>query len=241
LKKINDRVHWSIEIDRESSRNYCMKMQDYFIKDKRDQGARTDLKSVCDIVQTRGLAAAVADYPEVYVKFHSGIEKLNAFYRGIPRDQKPYVVWIYGPTGTGKTRMVYEQEKSSLWMSGKNLQWWDGYDNQDAVLFDDFRGDFCTFHYLLRVLDRYPMRVEVKGSSREFNSKRIYITSCYPPTEIYNKSDEDVKQLIRRIDEIIFLSPRNGIQTQVQEDRKAIYEGSWKDSSYGSEGDRDST
>jgi len=28
------------------------------------------------------------------------------------------------------------------------------------------------------------------------------------------------------------LSPRNGIQTQVQEDRKAIYEGSWKDSSY---------
>jgi len=87
----------------------------------------------------------------------------------------------------------------------KNLQWWDGYDNQDAVLFDDFRGDFCTFHYLLRVLDRYPMRVEVKGSSREFNSKRIYITSCYPPTEIYNKSDEDVKQLIRRIDEIIFL------------------------------------
>jgi len=108
-------------------------------------------------------------------------------------------------------------------------------------LFDDFRGDFCTFHYLLRVLDRYPMRVEVKGSSREFNSKRIYITSCYPPTEIYNKSDEDVKQLIRRIDEIIFLSPRNGIQTQVQEDRKAIYEGSWKDSSYGSEGDRDST
>jgi len=65
-----------------------------FIKDKRDQGARTDLKSVCDIVQTRGLAAAVADYPEVYVKFHSGIEKLNAFYRGIPRDQKPYVVWI---------------------------------------------------------------------------------------------------------------------------------------------------
>jgi len=111
LKKINDRVHWSIEIDRESSRNYCMKMQDYFIKDKRDQGARTDLKSVCDIVQTRGLAAAVADYPEVYVKFHSGIEKLNAFYRGIPRDQKPYVVWIYGPTGTGKTRMVYEQEE----------------------------------------------------------------------------------------------------------------------------------
>ena len=47
-------------------------------------------------------------------------------------------------------------------MSSRNLQWFDGYMGQKVVCFDDFRKDFCTFHELLRLLDRYPMDVPVK-------------------------------------------------------------------------------
>ena len=117
------------------------------------------------------------------------------------RDFKPKVYWIYGRTGTGKTRYVVEKEKD-LWISGKSLRWWDGYENQKATLFDDFRKDFCTYHELLRILDRYPYRVEYKGGSVELNSKRMYITSCYHPKDIYD-TREDIEQLLRRIRRII--------------------------------------
>lgn len=116
------------------------------------------------------------------------------------RDFKPEVYWYYGPTECGKSRAVYDKEKD-LWTCGKNLRWWDGYENQEAILFDDFRKDFCTFHELLRILDRYPYTVEVKGGHAKLNSKRMYITSCYSPYEMYD-TREDIKQLIRRITEI---------------------------------------
>lgn len=123
------------------------------------------------------------------------------------RHFKPYVEWIYGPTGTGKTRYVVEHEKD-LWISGRNLKWWQGYDNQEATLFDDFRKDFCTFHELLRILDRYPYTVEVKGGHKELNSKRMYISSCFHPKDIYD-TREDVNQLLRRIDKVTAITNDN--------------------------------
>lgn len=198
LKKLNERAHWSIAIAPDASANYCMKDRDYFVKDRRKQGKRTDIADAIATVQSEGILATKIKHPEVYVKYHSGLDKL-AFQR--PRNFKPHVVWIWGPTGTGKTRRVVESN-NDLWISGRNLKWWSGYENQQATLFDDFRGDFCTFHELLRILDRYPYTVEIKGGFRELNSPLMFITSCYAPQDVY-QSREDIQQLIRRIDEIV--------------------------------------
>ena len=43
------------------------------------------------------------------------------------------------------------------------------------------------FDYLLRLLDRYPMRVEGKGTSRQMLSKKIIITSIFSPEETYDQ------------------------------------------------------
>lgn len=198
LKKILERAHWEKTIDLESSINYCMKDKKYFLKDNRKQGHRTDLKDAIDLLyECKNIKNVKREYPEVYVKFYRGLDKLL---EEEDRGFKPYVEWIYGASGTGKTRYVYEKEKS-LWMSGKDLKYWEGYENQEATLFDDFRGDFCTFHELLRILDRYPYTVNVKFGSKKLNSKRMYITSCYPPDKVY-ESREDINQLLRRIDKI---------------------------------------
>jgi len=53
-----------------------------------------------------------------------------------------------------------------------NGQWWDGYEQQECVVFDDMRKDTFKFHELLRLFDRYPLRIQVKGGYREFNSKK---------------------------------------------------------------------
>lgn len=74
----------------------------------------------------------------------------------------------------------------------------------EAVLFDDFRADVCELHWLLQLLDRYPIDVPVKGGFVAFRPKRIYITSAFPPEGVYrNVCEENMQQLRRRIDRVI--------------------------------------
>jgi len=88
-------------------------------------------------------------------------------------------------------------------VSGKSLKWFDGYDAHPDIIVDDFRRDFCTFHELLRILDRYPFRVETKGGSRQLLAKNTVITCPWKPDIIYqSRSQEDIGQLLRRIDEV---------------------------------------
>lgn len=118
-----------------------------------------------------------------------------------PAPKKKDVYWFYGPSGSGKTRHAVEMGGDDYWISARDLKWWDGYYGQKVVIIDDFRGDFCTFHELLRILDRYPYRVQIKGSSLWLQADTIIITSCYSYEEVYD-TREDIDQLKRRIDHI---------------------------------------
>lgn len=207
LKKLVPRAHWE-KAKVSDAANYCKKDGDFYEADNRTQGKRTDLESVVDaLMQGMHPTQIQTDFPVQYFKFRRHIWDFFTDLQS-QRDFLPEVVWIWGDTGSGKTRYVWDKEKSSLWISGRDLRFFDGYHNQDAVLLDDFRGDFCTFHELLRILDRYPLNVNVKGSHRVFNSRRIYITSCYPPDQVYD-TREDIKQLTRRIDKVIHLQKSN--------------------------------
>lgn len=115
------------------------------------------------------------------------------------------VRWYHGATGTGKTRSAFE-EFPDAWVSGKSLKWFEGYDAHKVVIVDDFRKDFCTFHELLRICDRYPFRVETKGGSRQFVAEVVIFTCPFTPEVLYRNSptvkSEDLGQLTRRISEI---------------------------------------
>lgn len=199
LKKLVPSAHWEIAIVTDAM-NYCMK-ENYEVIDRRTKGKRNDLLEAVTTLKESGLKKMKVDHPTTYVKFHSGLEKL---WNPTKRTWKPTVTWIWGKTGVGKTKKVFDAEGFDIWVSGKNLRWWQGYEEQEVVLIDDFRADFCTFHELLRILDRYPYTVEVKGGSRQLVAKRMYITSCFPPDKVYD-TREDIEQLLRRIDEVVCL------------------------------------
>lgn len=178
---------------------YCSKEKIFFEKGERPKmGRRTDIEKVKGLISEGKGMREIIDETNSYQAMRCG--ELVLKYKEKSRTEKPIVKWYYGKTGTGKTRKAFE-ESVDPWISGKNLKWWEGYDAHEYVIIDDFRRDFCTFHELLRILDRYPYRVEVKGGSRQLLAKQIIITSPYHPRETYD-TREDIEQLIRRIDQI---------------------------------------
>lgn len=143
-------------------------------------------------------------HPEQFVKYHRGLLELHrTLMAGDPRDKskEPTVLWWFGPTGTGKSRSAFETYPAAyVKMPNK---WWDGYLGHDAVIMDDYRPSMCYFHQLLQILDRYPMKIEMKGSSMELSAMTFIITCSQRPEVIWHgKTEEDVSQLIRRITEI---------------------------------------
>lgn len=96
-----------------------------------------------------------------------------------PRNFKTKVFVFIGPTGSGKTRTVFDSfDHDTIWTPMQsNLQWFDGYMGHANVLLDDFDGCSVPFDLLLRLLDRYPMTVPVKGDSVNWRPRRFFITS----------------------------------------------------------------
>lgn len=62
------------------------------------------------------------------------------------------------------------------------------------MVFDDFRPWWCQFSYLLRLLDRYPIRVQVKGGYVNFVPEEIIITTPKNIADTFGgfRTEEDI-------------------------------------------------
>lgn len=185
--------------------DYCKKDGDYLEIGslKNDAGKRTDLCTVRDAVNDGKSMREICDMTTSYQALRYA-ETLRKYKMGA-RNWKPTVYWYWGGTGLGKTRSAMEESDAcDRWVSMESMKWFDGYDGHSDVIFDDFRPEQCNFSFLLRLLDRYELRVESKGGSTQFLAKRIWITCPVSPEEGFKRKETDgnLKQLLRRIDVI---------------------------------------
>lgn len=146
-----------------------------------------------------------------------------------PKIVERNIRWFWGPSGTGKSHRAYEEalkitggDLAEIWTSGKDLNWYEGYTDQECAILDEFRGDFCKFHQFLRLTDKFPMRVQIKGSSAPFVASEIWVTSPKPPELTWDKSGEELKQLLRRISEI---REFRTVYKDVREPRRTVDQG----------------
>lgn len=172
------------------------------------QGERTDIKTAAKMMLTNREVEVADAHVATYVKFHKGLNKFRDIHIS-PRKDKPKVIVIWGPSGAGKSRRAYEMTCNAYWKD-PTTKWWDGYEYNKQVVIDDYKGGW-DLAYLLRLLDRYPMRVEVKGDSKEFVSDTIIITSIMHPSEWHTIEGEDITQITRRIDEIIKIDRESSV------------------------------
>lgn len=172
------------------------------------QGSRTDLAEIAGRIAAGASMAEIArEHPGDYIRYHKGLLAYQQQVVGnVPRTWKSTVHVIIGPTGVGKTRSVYDGNppESIFSLDDPTGRWWDGYQGQENVLIDEFMGQI-DYTYLLKLLDRYPMRVQTKGGWTNFCPRHIFITSNFEPEQWY-REPRDIAPLLRRLDEITHLT-----------------------------------
>jgi len=195
-----------------SNEKYCKKdgkYKEYGILQY--SGKRNDITEALNKYKT--LLDFVVNEPTLYLKYRSGVE---GYYRlkgtdYMIDDSKPLVIWLYGNTGTGKSRGVNDylklkiKEGYRVWRRPLgDKAWFDGYAGQEMVFLDEIRGSTYKFDDLLQMLDYNCPQVPIKGSFVTFKPKVILVTSNKHPKKIYSYvEDENVDQLVRRCDKII--------------------------------------
>lgn len=165
--------------------------------DMEEQGKRTDLDVIKDIVKKGGTMNDIIDKSTNYQSMKCG--ELLLKYQEPPREiKKIEVIWFYGKSGAGKSKKVFDTEVNIF--RPTTYKWWEGYDRHDVVLIDDWRPSWCSYVNLLKLTDIYPFRIQTKGGSRQAVYSKIYITSHLSPEEYFSDLDKgDYEQLKRRI------------------------------------------
>ena len=170
-----------------------------------EQGKRTDLQETLKAFTNSGfdLKRVAQECPDQFVKYHRGFQAMASLLNDKTRSWKTVVIWLHGPTGTGKSMTAYKLTENGVPCYYKDCHsaWWDGYTTQPVCVLDDYRPEMCTFSALLNLLDRYPLSLQVKGSQVQCLFKYLIVTTPKNPSQTWIRQDEEhLQQLERRVD-----------------------------------------
>jgi len=201
----------------EQNIEYCSKEGDIAFEhgDRRrgGQGARSDLLEVKEMLDSGESMRSVAES-----HFGSFCRHHKAFrlYRELRQEERAWrtqVVWLWGPTGTGKSWRAMEEARnlcpgSVCRIADQTLKWFEPYAGHKGVVLDDFTGD-CKLELVLRLFDRYPEMVPIKGGFVPWVPRIVWVTSNFSPNQLWRGNGEvQHAALERRIDEIIYMQDR---------------------------------
>lgn len=121
----------------------------------------------------------------------------------------------WGPTGTGKSYRAYkyaeEHEPDNvpfiISFNSDRDEWFDGYLGQHIIVIDEFDPHRVNKNFFKRLLDRYPLRLAVKGSFSYANWDTVIITSNYDPVTWYQNEDPlNFEAIQRRLTSVVKLT-----------------------------------
>ncbi|EFN98262.1 hypothetical protein SMSK564_1424 [Streptococcus mitis SK564] len=129
------------------------------------------------------------------------------------------VVYIYGESGLGKTRLAKtyaENKNTSYFVTGSSRDPFQSYQNQETIIIDELRPDSFRYDDLLKILDPYNFDVFLPSRyiDKALTAELIFITSPYSPKELYDnfqtsKRIDRFDQLERRIQTAILVEKDN--------------------------------
>lgn len=184
------------------------------------RGRRNDIVKYVELCKDADDEELMNTMPGTWAKYPKLRDRvLNAVIK--PRHEYPQVIVYWGEAGSGKSTKASEHIIGTSASGGIYFKpfchdrWWPDYHGNPAVVIDDFKGEESQpLEWVLKITDRYPLKVETKGDFVEFNSSVIIFTSQTHPKEWYpNASLEENRALARRLGHIEFV-PRSAGNTK---------------------------
>jgi len=164
------------------NRDYCSKLGDFWeFGECPKQGARTDWEQARSQLHGGSDISSVIEMQPQLLPCIRSLERYQQLsLRPLNRDVK--VICIIGESGTGKSRWAYDNHPNLY--SKPEGQWYDGYSGQTTLLLDDYYGEI-PYSQFLKILDRYPLQLPVKGGFIYAQYDTIIITSNKHPETWY--------------------------------------------------------
>ena len=135
-----------------------------------------------------------------------------------------HIFWGCSRSGKSYKARTEAQEFGSVYYkpaATSTGDWWCGYDGEDSVIFEDFRGSTSLQSFLV-LADESPLTVPIKGGSVQFQAKRIYITSNIGPNEYFNRTQKGYEESMiafrERITRELYFTQRWSPETGGQHD-----------------------
>jgi hypothetical protein len=184
---------------------------------KAAQGLRNDLAIIEDLIEQGKKPEEIMDLSLHYRKQEPLIRK--AYFRKRNKSTPPLrdvsVFWHVGDSGTGKSysykQLVDEHGEENVYiMTDYDNGGFDMYQGEPILFMDEFKGNM-RFQQLLNYMDGYKIQIHCRYANASALWTEIHITSIYPPEEAYkfmvdkeNQNRDNIKQLLRRINKIIY-------------------------------------
>lgn len=219
----------------EDAREYCKKEGNFTeFGNFPAQGQRNDITEFVNQIMEGTLTPTdiLMEHPSMYHLYgRTFLAAHDEFLRTRYRTEMTSLIYIFGKTGTGKSKWAFKNftpDTHYEWSDDNG--WWDNYRQQDTVIIDEFRGQL-KMNELLRLADRHPLSVSRRGRPpMPFTSRTIIITSALKPSEIYcNLSENDrMDQFYRRAtiyecDEFGLLNHETGEYDELNEEIDSVH------------------
>ena len=185
--------------------DYCLKDGDILRNEGEDPEGRSDLRMVKrDIDNGMGEHELWDVHFETMVRYGRAMkEYLDMKRRRMVRKEQTEGLWIWGPTGVGKSHEAFrDYNVDDCYVHDLTTGWWDDYCGQKVVVFNEFRGEI-PFSQLLDLVDKWPKKVKRRcRESTPFVAEKLIITSAVPPDICFNcnQTDDKLDQLLRRFE-----------------------------------------
>jgi len=206
-------AHWEpAQGSEQENKEYCTKEATHidgpweikpenFKPDSGKQGHRSDLEPVCSAVKNgASIHSVAADFPNQFVKYHSGIAQLIQLVGPKPpMERQIEVIVLWGPTNTGKSHRCWSNYPD-LYLVTPGRDPWGRYSGQQTILFDEFKPSAWTLQDMNRYMDKWPCSLDCRYYDKFAAWTRVLICANSSPTSWYPMEDYQLQNaFFRRI------------------------------------------